>query len=415
MSPLSSRLTALDALSRTLDKRQAAESALAASPPHAELSGQDRAFALSLLKTTLRRLGQIDALLDAWMESPLPPGTRLVRHALRLGFAQALFMEIPAHASVHTTVELMREANLPRFVGLANALMQRALREGPDAVAAQDAPRLNTPAWLWQSWQDAYGEQEARVIAQAGLAPATLDLSVKNDPAAWAEKLGGEVVDGYTVRLHDGGALTQLPGYAEGEWWVQDAAAAFPVRLLAEAMGGLQGKKVVDLCAAPGGKTAQLASMDADVIAVDISNARLRILRENMERLQLPVRVAISPGELFDPGFAPDAILLDAPCSATGTLRRHPDIAWHREKEDIARLAATQLRLLEHAFSLLKPQGCLCYAVCSVQPEEGRDQIRDFLADRVHIKMYKEFLIFPGVAPLSGDGFYIAVLIKGDS
>jgi 16S rRNA (cytosine967-C5)-methyltransferase len=249
-------------------------------------------------------------------------------------------------------------------------------------VAAQDAARLNTPDWLWQPWCAAYGEATAHAIAEAHLVEPPLDLSCRSDPAGWAEKLGATLLPGGTLRLAAGqGDVTRLPGYAEGAWWVQDAAAALPARLL----GAVAGKQVIDLCAAPGGKTAQLAAAGAEVIAVERNAERLSRLQENLQRLQLgAATVAADAAEWHPPALA-DAVLLDAPCSSTGTLRRHPDIAYLKDSAQIAALTQAQDRLLAHAVAMLKPGGLLVYAVCSLQPEEGPQRIHALLSsdDRV--------------------------------
>ncbi|MEQ9609252.1 MAG: RsmB/NOP family class I SAM-dependent RNA methyltransferase, partial [Kiloniellaceae bacterium] len=258
---------------------------------------------------------------------------------------------------------------------------------GAEIAAAQDAARLNTPDWLWESWCAAYGEETARAIAAAQLGEPPLDLSCKGDPAAWAERLGAEVLPNGSLRLPAGqGDVARLPGYAEGAWWVQDAAAALPARLLARGLeGGVSGKTVIDLCAAPGGKTAQLAAAGAEVIAVEKNRERLARLDENLQRLQLGAATVAADAASWQPPALADAVLLDAPCSATGTLRRHPDIAWLKDKAQIDTLTPTQDRLLAHAVGMVKPGGLLVYAVCSLQPEEGPQRIHALLAsdDRV--------------------------------
>jgi 16S rRNA (cytosine967-C5)-methyltransferase len=325
------------------------------------------------VSTVLRRLGQIDAALDRFMRAR-PKAVR-VHNLLRLGTAQLVFLDTPAHAAVAETVAL---ATGPHGYakGLVNAVLRRLAREGTDGLACQDAARLNTPDWLWESWRSAYGEVVARALAEAHLAEPPLDLTVKADPQDWAARLSGERLYGNTVRRPAGGAIEDLPGYAEGAWWIQDAAAALPARLL----GDLRGRSTIELCAAPGGKTAQLAAAGAAVTAVELSDRRADRLRRNLERLQLKARVEVADALSWRPETPVSRVLLDAPCSATGTIRRHPDIAWHKSPADVARMAALQQQLIEAAVAMLEPGGVLVYASCSLQPEEGHEVIERALA-----------------------------------
>jgi 16S rRNA (cytosine967-C5)-methyltransferase len=372
-SPASARLIALDVLDRVLGEARPLEETFAGHPALALLDARDRAFARLLVTTVLRRLGQIDALLDGYMRAR-PKAVR-VRNLLRLGAAQLLFLDTPAHAAVAEAVALATD-QLGYAKGLVNAVLRRVAREGAGALAHEDAARLNTPDWLWASWKSAYGEAVTRAVAEAHLAEPPLDLSVKGDPEIWAARLGGERLYGNTVRRPAGGAIEDLPGYAEGAWWIQDAAAALPARLL----GDVRGRSAIDLCAAPGGKTAQLAVAGAAVTAVELSDRRAGRLRGNLGRLQLDARIEVADALAWRPPRPASHVLLDAPCSATGTIRRHPDIAWHKSPADLTRMAALQQRLLEAAVAMLEPGGVLVYASCSLQPEEGLDVIERALA-----------------------------------
>ena len=371
--PASARLIALDVLDRVLGEARPLDDTFAGHPAFARLDGRDRAFARLLVSTVLRRLGQIDALLNRFMRAR--PKAIRVHDLLRLGAAQLLFLETPAHAAVAETVAL---ASGPHGYarGLVNAVLRRIAREGKERLAGQDASRLNTPDWLWRSWCAAYSEPVARTVAKAHLSEPPLDLSVKSDPAGWAARLGGERLYGNTVRRPGGGAIEDLPGYDAGEWWVQDAAAALPARLL----GDIHDRTVIDLCAAPGGKTAQLAAAGAAVIAVELSDRRAVRLRSNLARLQLDARIEVADALTWRPDRPVGHVLLDAPCTATGTIRRHPDIAWHKAPADVARMAELQARLLEAAVEMLEPGGTLIYASCSLQPEEGPEVIEQALA-----------------------------------
>jgi len=379
---LAPRALAADLLSAVLRRQRPLDDVFEARVAGSKLAGlqlenRDRGFVRLLVATTLRRLGQIDALIAAMLDRPgtlKPP----VQDILRLGVAQLLFLGTPAHAAVNTTVALVgAEPQTLPYKKLANALMRRLGREGAALVAAQDAARLNTPDWLWTSWQAAYGAGAARAIAGAHLAEAPLDLTLKTpaDAALWAERLEAELLSTGSLRRAAGGAVPELAGFAEGGWWVQDAAAALPAPLL----GPVAGLRVFDLCAAPGGKTAQLAAAGARVTAVDRAAPRLERLAANLARLGLAAETVVADAALWRPDTPADAILLDAPCSATGTIRRHPDIPHLKGEADVAKLAALQQRLLGHAVSLLRPGGTLVYTVCSLQPEEGERQIAALL------------------------------------
>jgi len=369
----SPRRIALDVLDRVLGEARPLDDTFAGHPALVRLEPRDRAFARLLVTTVLRRLGQIDALLDQLVRTR-PKAVR-VHNLLRLGAAQLLFLETPAHAAVAETVAL---ATGPHGFarGLANAVLRRLARDGKERLAEQDAARLNTPDWLWRSWCDAYGEPIARAIAEAHLLEPPLDLSVKADPDGWAARLGGTHLFGHTVRRPAGGAIEDLPGYVEGAWWVQDAAAALPARLL----GDVRGRTVIDLCAAPGGKTAQLAAGGARVFAVELSERRAERLRANLQRLELEAEIVVADALEWRPPAPVGHVLLDAPCSATGTIRRHPDVAWHKTPADVMRMAELQGRLLEAAVEMLAPGGVLVYASCSLQPEEGPQVIERALA-----------------------------------
>ena len=377
--PAGARAAATHALGAVLRRGRTLEQALAAAPNLAELDTRDAAFARLLLLTTLRRLGQIDAFLAGLMDHPLPPRRGPVQDLLRLGVCQLAFLETPAHAAVASTVALAGGQRLRPYRGLVNAVLRRAARER-DAIADLDAPRLNTPDWLWQSWCDSYGEARCRAIAETHLGEAPLDLSlVSNAPegaADLAARLDARRLPGSTLRRWGAGDVTVLAGYEAGAWWVQDAAAALPVRLL----GPLAGKRVLEIGAAPGGKTAQLAAAGARVTALDRSAARIARLRENLTRLRLKAEIVEADALDWRPPAPADAVLLDAPCTATGTIRRHPDIPHLRGPADVARLAETQGRLLARAATMVAPGGLLVYASCSLQPEECARQVEALLA-----------------------------------
>lgn len=366
---LAARRAAQALLIDVLDKKQALDARLdAPNTPFAELHPTDRALARAIVSTALRRLGQIDDALDQLIERPLPSKSGSLRRILQVAAVQILFMEVADHAAVSTAMAIVdADRHARHFKPLANGVLRNLARRREDILAGQDAGRLNTPDWLWRSWTAAYGEAGAAAIAEAHLAEPALDLSVKRDPADWAGQLGGAVLPTSSVRLGAHARVETLPGFAEGTWWVQDAAAALPAQLL----GDVAGRSVLDLCAAPGGKTAQLAAAGAKVTAVDIAPSRIRRMQRNLDRLGLKAECVTTDVLAFGPGPVFDAILLDPPCTATGTIRRHPDIARLKQEEDVTTLAALQKRMLEHAVTLLRPGGTLVFATCSLQPEEG--------------------------------------------
>ena len=366
-----SRAVALDLLQEVLVRQRSLDEAMAKSAQWSELEPRDRAFARLLTSTTLRRLGEINQALDLFVTERLPPKARAVSDALRLGACQLLFLGTPAHAAVGETVELVgRLGALAGYKGLVNAVLRRLDRERPVTD-----PWRNLPAWLAGSWVDAYGEPKARAIAASHLNEAPLDLSVKSDPELWAQRLGGEILATGSLRLPRGaGPVESLPGYEEGAWWVQDAAASLPARLLGRP------RHAIDLCAAPGGKTAELLARGSQVTAVDRSAPRLARLGDNLRRLGFTATVVTADTATWQPEEPAEAVLLDAPCSATGTIRRHPDLPWLKRPADIPKLTALQDRLLANAVAMTRPGGLIVYATCSLQPEEGIERIQSLLA-----------------------------------
>ncbi len=369
------RAVAQAALIAVLDKGAGGlEDVLQAMPDWARLESRDRAFARLLAATVLRRRGEIDVVISRCLQQPLPAREGQTRAALRLGVAQLLHLGTPPHAAVADTVSLAAD----HLRKLANAVLRRVDRERAPLTAGLDAVRLSLPDWLWKSWASAWGETATRAMAEALLGEPPLDFSAAKDPAGWAEALQATLLPTGTLRRWGGGDVAGLNGYDTGAWWVQDLAAALPARLL----GPVAGKTVLDLCAAPGGKTAQLASAGAQVTALDRSEPRMARLRANMRRLGLrAVQTVVADAGDWLPPQPVDAVLLDAPCSATGTLRRHPEIRWTKQPGDLANLIALQDRLLRQAVRMLKPDGVLVYCTCSLQPEEGEQRIAALLAD----------------------------------
>ncbi len=348
------RKAALDLLEAVLGRRRPLEEALDALS--SRLAPRDRAAAHRIAAAVLRRTGSLDAVLEPYLRRE-PPGP--VRQALRAGTAELLLLGTPAHAAVAATVAVVPKA----FAGLANAVLRKVATEGAAALEGLDAERLDTPPWLWSAWHAAYGPA-VRAIVRAHQVPAPLDLTLA--PGA-APPEGAELLPTGSARLPAGTRVAELPGFTEGKFWVQDAAAALPARLL----GAKSGERIADLCAAPGGKTAQLAAAGASVVAVERDPKRLARLRENLARLKLDADFVEADAATWSPGETFDAVLLDAPCTATGIIRRHPDIPHLKRAGDVAAMAETQARLLAHAATLLKRGGRLVFATCSLQPEEG--------------------------------------------
>jgi 16S rRNA (cytosine967-C5)-methyltransferase len=380
---LAARQLAVHLVTGVLIHQRPLEQALAealARPDFAALEARDRALARAVAAAVLRRQGELEHVLLAFLERPPPRDQGRLWPILLTGAAQLVALDMPAHAAVGLAVEIARrDRGAHRFAKLVNAVLRRVAERGHELLAGQDRVRLDIPDWLWQRWGDAYGADTARRIAEASLAEAPLDITVKpggDSPAAWAERLGGRLLPSGTVRLAAHGRIEDLPGYADGAWWVQDAAA----RLVARAAGDVAGLAVADLCAAPGGKTAALAAAGAHVTAVDVSAARLARLRENLARLRLAAEVVEADAATWSPGRLFDVVVLDAPCTATGTIRRHPDILRLKRPQDVARMAELQRAMLAHAATLVRPGGVMVYSTCSLEPEEGTLQVRDFLA-----------------------------------
>lgn len=341
------------------------------------LAARDRALARAIAGVALRRHGEIGTVLSQLIERPLPAKSGKLRRILEAGAAQILFLAIPDYAAVSVAVDQAeRDPGARHFKGLVNGVLRRMAREREHLLVGQDAPTLNTPDWLLARWRAHYGAQTARAIAAAHLTEPALDLTVRGDPHGWAARLGGTVLPNGTVRIIAKGAIEALPGFDEGEWWVQDAAAALPARLL----GNVTGLAVGDLCAAPGGKTMQLVAAGARVTAVDLSRPRMERLGRNLSRVGMTAETVTADVLTFEGPDRFDAVLLDAPCSATGTIRRHPDVAWLRVPGDIASLAILQAKLLARSAELARPGGVVVFSTCSLEPEEGEDQARRALA-----------------------------------
>src|ERR1700726_2175441 len=361
---LAARRIAADILDGVLHKHRTLDEQLdggAAHPGLKTLSDRDRALMRRLVATILRRLGTLGQVLSRLLDRRIPTAAPRAQSALLIGAAQILWMDVPDHAAVDLSVRLVQsDRRAAKYAGLVNAVLRRCAREGQPLIDEVKSQTLDVPPWLLARWIAHYGETVARDIALAISHEPSLDITVKSDAAQWATRLHGETLPTGSVRTLLQGSVTMLPGFAEGQWWVQDAAAALPARLF----GDVAGKTIADLCAAPGGKTAQLAQAGARVTAVGHA----------------------AEWQGGNDGGAFDGILIDAPCTSTGTIRRHPDVAWLRQEADIAALVGLQKRLLQRAVGLLKAGGTLVYCTCSLEPEEGEQAISALLATEPAIR-----------------------------
>jgi 16S rRNA (cytosine967-C5)-methyltransferase len=429
--PLSAREAALNAFLTMEADGTALYSALASQPGYKAMEARDRAFARAILSAAIRRRGTLEAAFNAFLDKPLRPRELTGRAVLTLGSAELLVLHTPPHAVVDGWVRIMAASeDGRRLKGLTNAVLRRVSERGAEAFLAAD-PLTDLPDWLRARWCEIYGEDTARSMALARAGAPPLDLSAKPgfDAASFASEIGGTLLPTGTVRKDGIGDVTALPGFEAGNWWAQDAAAALPVKLLAPKAG----ERIADICAAPGGKTLQLAAAGADVIAVDRSEKRLKRVSQNLARTGLKADITAADATSWQPPEPLDAVLLDAPCSATGTLRRRPDVAWSKSETDIASLAALQAKLLDNAFAMLRPGGRLVYCTCSLEPEEGENQIAAFRmrtpgASRLPVTAAE----LPGLADALTpegdvrtrpdmwenegglDGFFIARLVKPD-
>ncbi len=347
-------------------------------PAYKALNDADRALARAILTTALRHLPRLEAAIASLIDTPLPEGAKALNHVLVVAAAQILHLDVPSHAAVDLAVEQAnRDPRNRRFAKLVNAVLRRMVRE-KDEILAATASVSPVPDWFRARLVAAYGEAAAERIAEAQLEPPAIDLTVKGDPQAWAERFGAKILPTGSIRMPAfEGSITALEGFDRGEWWVQDVAASIPAKLF----GDLKGKKIADLCAAPGGKTAQLIAAGADVIAVEQSTNRLARLRENLDRLGMEAETVAGDLFQFDPGEKLDGVLLDAPCSSTGTTRRHPDVLWTKGVQDIEKLAVLQERMLRHAATLVKSGGLIVFSNCSLDPAEGEELIERVLSD----------------------------------
>ncbi len=345
-----------------------------------DMAPVDRGFIRNLVATTIRRLGQLDRIIDHSTQKKLGNTQMATRHVLRLGICQLLFANVPSHAAVNTSVNIVERhvtKKLQYLKKMVNAVLRKIDRDRDSLLKKFGNSRLNIPKWILERWDTRYGPNEVKEIISQILVEAPLDIAIKPDQDIkyWARQMQASLLPMGGLRLEKAGNIKELPAFQKGIWWVQDIAAQLPVHLLSAS----KGDEVLDLCAAPGGKALQSAAKGSNVTAVDISLKRLERLKENMKRLSLDVKVIHSDVLTYEPKSRWDYILLDAPCTSTGTIRRHPEILRSPRQAMIEEMSRIQRDMLDKAAELLNPGGTLVYCVCSMESEEGPDQIKALL------------------------------------
>ena len=408
MSGALARRAAADLLFLTLEKRRTLDEAMAASEPFGDLDGSDRAFARAIASAALRELGRIDLALAPLLSRPLQAVSPAIRALLRVGAVQLWRMDVPEHAAVSETVEAAKHWPDARSGGaFLNAVLRRAAASPPDLSALPVTAIW--PDWLATAFGDSLGADGAAALATAQLTEPAIYLTAKTSPAAVAEVTGGTLEETGSVRA-PGGPVEALAEYGSGDWWVQDPAAALPARLLLSGSpshaSGSQPVTAIDLCAAPGGKTLQLCAAGLSVTAVDRSKPRLKRLEENLARTGLSAEIIAADAETWRPDVPADLLLLDAPCSALGTLRRHPEGAWIKRPEDVARFPDVQYRLLKAATGMVKPGGTIVYCVCTPLKAEGLDVVNRAVAEGLVTRL--------PVTPEDAPGFADCITDHGD-
>lgn len=368
---LEPRLVATLLITRIIDDKRNLDALCDAShglAKYLQLDPRDRALARAIAVTALRHRRNIEAVLAKLLDRAPPKRARFLIHSLHVAAAQILYLDLPDSAAVDLGVSAIGDdERTSRFRGMANAVLRRLVREKEKLTSSHENTPSPFPKWFEGRLRTDFGKDKARQIAEMVLREPMVDITVKSDPEAWAKKLGGIALPGGSVRLLSKDNVRSLEGYDDGEWWVQDTAAALPASLI-----GLDaGKNVLELCAAPGGKTAQLAHAGYQVTALDISAPRLKRLGENLDRLKLTADLVEADVLEWQPETLFDAVLLDAPCSSTGTVRRHPDVLWTKSPDDVTALAKLQFQLLERARTFIKPGGILVFSNCSLFKEEG--------------------------------------------
>jgi len=415
---LAKRMTIDDALDRVATKNR--------------LSDEDKRLVHAISGCVFRKLPYIDTVLRHLMTQGKDPKPPILRNLLRVGIAQLLYMAVPEHAAVNTAVSATGSLRLSKQKGLVNAILRSAQRQKQQLLNDEPDALEMLPEWLKDGWIAHYGELESKAMAAAMAQEAPVDIVIKDAQASlyWAQMLEGEVLISGAVRVRQrGGHIASWPGFHDGAWWVQDLSASLPIKML----GDVSDKSVLDVCAAPGGKTQMLARGGAKVTALDIAPSRMKRVTENLARLNMAqqVQTVVADALKYKPATLFDIVVLDAPCSSTGTLRRHPELSWIHERNQLSKLTVIQRDMLRHCADLVKSEGIMLYCTCSLEPEEGESQVEAFLSERNDFKEIKResdalsSLLQPGVGNIgyrtkphvlasSGgmDGFFIALLKK---
>jgi 16S rRNA (cytosine967-C5)-methyltransferase len=429
---VSSRVAAAQLVEMVLAKRMTIDDALDRVATKNRLSDEDKRLVHAISGCVFRKLPYIDTVLRHLMTQGKDPKPPILRNLLRVGIAQLLYMAVPEHAAVNTAVSATGSLRLSKQKGLVNAILRSAQRQKQQLLNDEPDALEMLPEWLKDGWIAHYGELESKAMAAAMAQEAPVDIVIKDAQASlyWAQMLEGEVLISGAVRVRQrGGHIASWPGFHDGAWWVQDLSASLPIKML----GDVSDKSVLDVCAAPGGKTQMLARGGAKVTALDIAPSRMKRVTENLARLNMAqqVQTVVADALKYKPATLFDIVVLDAPCSSTGTLRRHPELSWIHERNQLSKLTVIQRDMLRHCADLVKSEGIMLYCTCSLEPEEGESQVEAFLSERNDFKEIKResdalsSLLQPGVGNIgyrtkphvlasSGgmDGFFIALLKK---
>lgn len=432
---LETRLIAAKILAAIIKQKKSLDGLLdkkSGHPGFLKLPPLDQNLCRAIILASLRHHIAIEKQLQGYLKNPLPAKADALSFLFHISAAQILYLNIPSHAAIFLAVEATKkDPRLRRFTALVNAILRQFAKDG-EKFPLKDSPLTLTPEWFIRLLKLQYDSETIKAIICAQNHQPPLDITVKDNPSFWAQKLNALIVSGNSLRLKEKNLnITELPGFSEGAWWVQNTASAIPAQL----MPNIQGKNVADLCAAPGGKTAQLILQGANVTAIEKVETRAQRLKENLDRLQLKAKIHIADLLTYSPKENFDAVLLDAPCSSTGTIRRHSDILWNKDLKDIEQLAQLQYQLLVRAIKFTKPGGTIIFSNCSLAPQEGEELIEKILQTYENIRLsplsgeefpkFKDFLTkdgylrthpasFSHANPLFAgmDGFFAARLIK---
>lgn len=411
-------------LTTVMVEKRSLDSQFSNHPAFKNLSPQDRAFCQRLVKSTLRHWGEVDAAMADYFKKQPEKKNFIAKAHIYLAVTEIIYESIPSYAAISSAVDAVKAAN-SGLSKMVNAILRGWLRDTDGKLDA--APKANIPSWLYERWEGFYS-QDMSAIAEVITQEAPLDIHFA-DPGNIKEfKAAAELAHmqfGNVLRIYDQHMVSALPGFDQGHWWVQDLAASLPVKLL----GDVAGRTALDMCAAPGGKTMQLASLGAKVTALDGSEKRLEIVAENLARTQLEAKLICMDALEFEPPQLYDNVLLDAPCSATGTLRRNPDVKFIRSTKNLLQNVKIQQKLLKKGWEMLKSGGNLVYCVCSMEPEEGEEVIQRFLKTEKNATIAVQnatlpvdgltadalgFRTHPGILADKGgmDGFFMTCLRK---